>query len=163
MVQAAGAGVDDRARHLSVLQQRLAQINELPAMRDLEVYFTTLLSRPSHNRPIIWTIQQQQAAEAVGQTPPTPPMTASRAMLVRHLRTERQQMEGVVELLKELFPQVRNLKLFRMLYWRGTVMYEIIDFESSIEVEVERLLSRRTIGSMPTTTEQRTLGIRGAE
>ncbi|KEF63507.1 uncharacterized protein A1O9_01485 [Exophiala aquamarina CBS 119918] len=163
MVQAAGAGVDDRARHLAVLQRRLAQINELPAMRELDIYFTTLLSRPSHNRPIIWTIQQQQQAEAVGQTPPTPPMTASRAMLMRHLRTERQQMEGVVELLKELLPQVRTLNLFRMLYWRGTVMYEVVDLESSVELEVERLLSRRTIGSMPATTEQRTVGIRGAE
>lgn len=163
MVQAVGAGVDDRAGHMTLLKQKLAQINELPAMRDLEIYFTTLLSRPSHNRPIIWTIQEQQQAAAVGQTPPTPPMTASRAMLVRHLRTERQQMEGTLELLKELLPQVRDLKLFRMLYWRGTIMFEVIDFDSTIELEVERLLSRRTIGSMPTTIEQQTVGIRGSE
>lgn len=162
IVQTIGAGVDDRPAHLNQLRQRLAQINELPALQDLEIYFTTLLSRPSHNRPIIWTIQQQQQAEAVGQTPPTPPLTASQAMLTRHLRTERQQMEGVYDLLKELFPQTKRLKLFRMLYWRGTLMYEVVDFESDIEFEVERLLSRRTIGSMPTTTTQR-MGIRGSE
>lgn len=155
MVQTIGAGVDDRPASLALLQQRFAQINELPAMRELDIYLTTLLSRPSHNRPIIWTIHQQQQAEAMGQTPPTPPLTASQAMLTRHLRTERQQMEGVSDLLMEIFPQVKKLRLFRMLYWRGTLMYEAVDFDSSIEVEVERLLSRRTIGSMPTTIQHR--------
>lgn len=115
-----------------LLKERVGRASELPNLKEVEFYFTTPLSKPSHNRPIMWT----------ARTAPASSMT----MLYRSLRQERGRMRSLGEALPLVFPQVETLRLCRMLYWRGSITYELIDMTEPEDTAVPKLLRRRTIG-----------------
>ncbi|EXJ95201.1 hypothetical protein A1O1_00320 [Capronia coronata CBS 617.96] len=115
-----------------LLKERVGRATDLPNLREVEFYFTTPLSKPAHNRPIMWT----------ARTAPASSMT----ILYRSLRQERGRMRSLGEKLPVVFPQVESLKLCRMLYWRGSITYELIDMGEPEAKAVPKLLKRRSIG-----------------
>jgi len=64
-------------------------------------------------------------------------------------------MSHLVQLLDTLFPQVQNLQLNRMLYWRGTVSYEPVDYYDPNDIVMPKLLQRRIIGTESGTSPSR--------
>ncbi|KAL2417924.1 hypothetical protein ABEF95_001030 [Exophiala dermatitidis] len=118
---------------LHLLIERVGRATELPNLNEVEFYFTTPLSKPSHNRLV--------ATTAATATP-----AAGMAILYRNFRQERARMRSLGEALPRVFPQVQSLRLCRMLYWRGNISYELIDMDASEHAVVPKLLRRRTIG-----------------
>lgn len=138
---------NERSKLGEQLNMKLGHLQELRGMRDLEMYFTTQLSKTSHNRPIIWAMHTGEG----GADPGPNTTSASEAMVTRHLRGERLQMEGLQDILREMLPCLggARLKLYRMLYWKGSVMVENVDLGSQLESEVKKLLKHRTIVGSP--------------
>ncbi|EXJ89224.1 hypothetical protein A1O3_02290 [Capronia epimyces CBS 606.96] len=116
-----------------VLKERVGRAGELPNLKQVEFYFTTPLSKPTHNRPIMWAAR-------------TAPVSST-TILHRSLRQERGRMRSLGEVLPGVFPQVESLRLCRMLYWRGNISYELIDMREPEDLVVPKLLRRRTIGA----------------
>lgn len=113
-----------------LIKEALGHAPDLPNLRMVELYLITSICEPVHDRLIRLAATRQ-------------PPNSGRTIMSRMLEKERRQIKALSDVLPSVFPQVKTIRLFRSLGFRGTIYHEPIHLDVALEEEATTLLEQR--------------------